>query len=1016
MSLYKLGLTIFGTGLFCCTFFSPVMGQKDATLDVKKPEQYENRVLGSDKTFTTKYTIPRKLVQNTTTHYNYYFNANIKIEEVIAGARQSFREDYTELLPFYNYTLDATSAQKTELDSVIQKSNAAILLHDLRNEWVDDMYLLMGKAFFLKKDFDSAFIVFQYINYYFQPKTKEELGFKKYIGSNLNDEGNVYSVSTSEKRSLLSRVFNKPPGRNEALLWLLHTLIEDSSYTEASALIQTLRRDELFPERLRPSLAEKQAYLFYKHSQWDSAAYYLNTALENAASQSEKARWEFLIAQLHALNKNNAEAEKYYNLAIKHTFDPVMEVYARLNIIKLSGGEDAGIVEGNIAKLLKMARRDRYYNYRGIIYYMAAQMEMQRDNYENARKWLLKGVSYNREDLAQRNRSYLYLGDIAFQKRDYIMSHQAYDSLDINSPVIKDPDDINERKTALLDIVKNVQTIRLQDSLQAIAAMPEEEREKFLKASVKRIRKERGIKDDRSEGFNSNNPMANKQAEDMFAGGEQKGEWYFYNNASKSRGFTTFRSTWGTRPNIDNWRRQASLSAQMNAQRLPNGLETGEPKLGEEEAEEDISYEGLLKRIPLTDEAINNSNDSIQLALFDLGKIFKDKFEDYREAIHNYEELLERFPETVFQEETLFYLHYCYTKLGLTARAREFKTALDSNYKQSRYRTLIDNPKSLVVQDPVEKEATRNYEEIYDLFVEGKFEEALKRKQSADSVYGNQYWTQQLLYIESVYYIKQRQDEEAIEALQNLIRVENEAPIAKRAENIINVLKRRAEIEKYLTELEIDTGDSTAMADSTGIDLAVMEEEDKPDEMIKEEVQEPEPVKGTRQGIAGREEKPKAEAVKPGKQVITRPPVDSAAIPKVVATPENAAGFTYNPDEEHFVLILLNKVDGIYVTEAKNAFGRYNRENFSGRPMDIVIQPLDEETTLLMTSGFEDGQEATSYLERTVKMAGAQIVPWLAAGKYSFTLISATNLKILLANKELEAYKQFAAEKYMWEK
>ncbi len=1010
MSLYKLGLTIFGTCLFCVSFFSPVRGQKDVTLDVKKPEQYENRVLGSDKTFTTKYTIPRKLIQNTTTHYNYYFNANIKIEEVIAGAKQSFRDDYTALLPFYNYTLEATAAQQTELDSVIQKANAAILLHDLRNEWVDDMYLLMGKAFFLKKDFDSAFTVFQYINYYFQPKTKEELGFKKYIGSNLNEEGNVYSVSTSEKRSLLSRVFNKPPGRNDALLWLLHTLIEDSSYAEASALIQTLRRDELFPERLRASLAEKQSYYFYKHHQWDSAAHYLHMALDNAANQSEKARWEFLIGQMHALNKNNADAEKYYNLSIKHTFDPVMEVYARLNIIKLSGGEDTRVVEENIAKLLKMARRDRYYNYRGIIYYMAAQMEMQRDNYENARKWLLRGVSYNREDLAQRNRSYLYLGDIAFQKRDYIMSHQAYDSLDISSRVIKDPEVLNERKTALLEIVKNVQTIQLQDSLQVVAAMPEEEREKHLKAAVKRMRKERGLKDDRSDGFGGNNPMANKQAEDLFASGAQRGEWYFYNNASKSSGFTAFRNTWGTRPNVDNWRRQAAAAAQMNAQqRLPDGP-AGEEALDAEAGEADISYEGLLKKLPLTEEAINNSNDSIQLALFDLGKIFKDKFEDYKEAIHYYETLLDRFPETVFREETLFYLHYCYTRLGLTARAREFKDALDTNYKQSRYRTLIDNPGSLSPEDPVQKEATRNYENIYHLFVEGNFEEALKRKQTADSMYGNRYWTQQLLYIESVYHIKQRQDEEAIEALQNLIVVNREAPIAKRAENIISVLKRRAEIEQYLTELEINTEDSAMVADSTSGNPAT---ETEVENQEGEEAEAAKPsVTGIQQGVTRKDQEAKATAVKPAQQVITRPPVDSTVIPKQAPQKENAAGFKYDPDEEHWVLILLHKVDGIYITEAKNAFGMYNRERFSGKPMDITIQPLDDEYTLLMTSGFEDGPAAKAYLETTVKMAGAQIVPWLAAGKYSFTVISGANLKILLADKNLEAYQQFAAEHY----
>lgn len=1005
MSLYKLGLTIFGTCLFCCTFFSPVMGQKDATLDVKKPEQYENRVLGSDKTFTTKYTIPRKLVQNTTTQYNYYFNANIKVEDVITGAKQSFREDYTEMLPFYNFTLEATAAQTKELDSVIQKSNAAILLHDLRNEWVDDMYLLMGKAFFLKKDFDSAFIVFQYINYYFQPKTKEELGFKKFIGSNLNEEGNVYSVSTNEKRSLLSRVFNKAPGRNDALMWLLHTLIEDSSYVEASALIQTLRRDELFPERLKPSLEEKQAYLFYKHQQWDSTAHHLTAALSNAANLAEKARWEFLIAQLHALNKNVAEAEKYYTLAIKHTIDPVMEVYARLNIIKLLG--DDSKVEENISKLLKMAKRDRYYNYRGIIYYMAAQMEMQRSNYDNAKKWLLKGVIYNREDLAQRNRSYLYLGDIAFKNRDYITAHQAYDSLDVNSFVVKDPESINERKTALLDIVKNVKTIQLQDSLQTIAVMQDDDREKYLKAAVKRIRKERGIKDGSADGFNSNNPMSNKQAEDMFAGSEQKGDWYFYNNTSKSRGFTTFRNNWGTRPNIDNWRRQASLMGQGAAMRQNNttlGLETAAE-------EEDISYDGLLKKIPMTEEAINNSNDSIQLALFDLGQIFKDKFEDYQEAINNYEELLERFPETVFQEETLFYLHYCYTKLGMTAKAREFKAVLDANYKQSKYRTLIDNPKALIEQqNTVQKEATKNYEQIYDLFLEGKFDEALRRKQTADSIYGNQFWTQQLLYIESVYHIKQRQDEEAIAALQNLIRVEKDAPIAKRAENIISVLKRRAEIEKYLTELEIDTGDSTQL-DGSATELAEIPKDEKKPEVEEERVLKT----GTQQGIAKKADQQKANAVTVAKQNISRPAIDSSTIPKPIVLPESASGFTFKPDEAHYVIVLLNKVDGIYITEAKNAFGRYNRESFSGKLSEITIQRMDEENALLVTGGFEDGEAAKAYLDRTEKLAGAQIVPWLAASKFSITLISESNLKILLTNKDLEAYKQFASERYRLE-
>ena len=92
----------------CGSFHLASNAQQDATLDVKKPEKFENRTLGSDKTFTTKFTTPRRWNQNLITHYNYFFNANNKLNDVVANAKQSFHDDYTELLPFYNYTLLAT--------------------------------------------------------------------------------------------------------------------------------------------------------------------------------------------------------------------------------------------------------------------------------------------------------------------------------------------------------------------------------------------------------------------------------------------------------------------------------------------------------------------------------------------------------------------------------------------------------------------------------------------------------------------------------------------------------------------------------------------------------------------------------------------------------------------------------------------------------------------------------------------------------------------------------------------
>ena len=991
MSYSKFLLTVILTILFYCCHYSSVMAQKDATLDVKKPEKYENRILGSDKTFTTKYTIPRKIMQGMSTHYNFFFNADVKLTDVVAGAKQGFTDDYTELLPFYNYTLEATASQKTELDSVLQKCNAGILLHDLRNEWIDDMYFLMGKAYFFKKQFDSAGIAFQYLNYYFQPKTEEELGFKKYIGSNLNDEGNIYSVSTKEKTSITSKMFSEPPRRNDALVWQLRNYIEDSTYNEASAMIQTLKRDELFPRRLKPALEEMQAYLFYKNKMWDSAAYHLIPALDNAENIGEKARWEYLIGQLYALGKKPTEAGAYFDQCIKHTIDPVMEVYARLNKIKLARGDnEEKIIDENVKQLLKMARRDKYYNYRNIIYYMAAQMEMQRNNFAAAKTYLLKSVKYNNDNADQRNRSFLYLADLAFEKKEYELAYSAYDSLDINSPVVKDPAAISQRKDALSGVVAKLQTIRVEDSLQKVAAMPEADREKYVKAAARRLRKERGLKGTDSLNTNTNNPFANKTTTDIFSGNEGKGDWYFDNNSLKSKGFTAFRNNWGSRPNADNWRRMADITAQFKVPEPAKVNEAGaDGRVNDIENPEDISYEGLMKNLPLTPGAVQVSNDSIQSALFGLGRAFKDQFEDYAEAIKNYEALLNRFPDTRYREEAVFDLHYCYTKLNLPVKAKQYREILAKIAPQSKYIEYIDDPGAVEKRKTkLKDDATRNYEKIYDLFLEGKFEEAIIQKAKADSIYGNIYWTQQLLYIESIYYIKQKDDNSAINALQNLIHIDREAGISKKAENIINVLKRRDEIEKYLSNLDIER----AKEDSA----AVVEDKPKPKTGVQEQVK--------ASGV------PKAPEVAAAKETVIRPSIDSSVFNKPKPAPQS--GFSYNPAEQHYVAIVLNKVDIVYGNEAKNAFNRYNRESFNDQPIEITILPLDDENKLMLMSGFSDAVGALDYINKTKPVAGAQVVPWLTSDKYSFIVISAGNLEVLKNNKDLSGYKKFVEANY----
>ena len=271
-------------------FYWSVSAQPNTSvnLEKEKPKRYQERKLGSEKTAEKKFTLLRRFTQNTYTHYNYHFNANNKLNDVIEKAKMAYRDDYTKLLPFYNYTLEATSTSKDDLDSVIYKCTAGILLHDLRNDWIDNMYLLLGRAYLLRKDFDSAAGCFQYINYVYAPKDE---GYDIPLGSNASNTQGVFTISTKEKRNLWKKITSRPPSRNESFIWQIRNYLEQDMLGEAAGLIGILRHDPYFPKRLKTDLHEMIAYWYYKQENYDSAAAHLQLSLNNADNKLERARW-----------------------------------------------------------------------------------------------------------------------------------------------------------------------------------------------------------------------------------------------------------------------------------------------------------------------------------------------------------------------------------------------------------------------------------------------------------------------------------------------------------------------------------------------------------------------------------------------------------------------------------------------------------------------------------------------------------------------------------------------------
>ena len=531
-------------------------------------------------------------------------------------------------------------------------------------------------------------------------------------------------------------------------------------------------------------------------------------------------------------------------------------------------------------------------------------------------------------------------------------------------------------------MVPKLIAIAREDSLQTLAALPAGERDVFIKKMVKKYRKENGLKEE--DEFTGNTLITfadrNKEAVDLFkASAANTGEWYFYNASLKSKGFNDFKNKWGKRTNVDNWRRKTSTDASVN--NSINGLSSLDPSapdLGNQKVTgqpitkiADYSFDGLMADIPFSKEKLDTSNNVIATNLYEAAQIFQNELQNYEQAITLYEDFVRRFSSSTKLPDVYFGLAYCYNKIGNTSKASLYSNLLKTNFAGSDATKVLLNP-SLLKKGEKNPEVTARYEAVYNMFVEGDFEKAINAKKKADSLYGNNYWSPQLLYIEAVYLIKDRQDSAAIAVLKNIESLYPTSPLKPKANTLISVLQRRSEIEKYLTDLQV-----TRVAD----DLVVIADDKKP-VVVKA-------------------------SVKPAEVKMTAPVIVKSAMSDTIKTPAIYINksFTLSPEKPHYVAMILDKVDAVYVNEAKNAFVRFNKESMA--TINVIIQrdTIDATRSLLLFQSFENATEALKYFDK-IKKAASSEVSWLQPAKYSFIIISADNLLLLKTNKDIQTYKQ----------
>ena len=612
-------------------------------------------------------------------------------------------DNYLETLPIYYYPpkQDLTSAFPS-LDRAIEKASKAVYKHSILVRGVEyvkpmnEAYLMMGKAYFHKQDYNQAKRVFNYII------------------STYSDWGSV----------------------EEATIWLARCEMQQDYFVRARAFLEevkpvmTQKKNKIGKRkinnkvRLQYYTAEAEYDLLSPSGEIEDAIDNIKSALQYHPKKDFKVRLYFILGQLYERLDNRPEAQNWFLKVIKATPEYEMEFSARMHLAVNYDGTPISkkTIMKELAKMLKDSKNE---DYRDQIYFAISEIARIDEDDADREYYLARSVaSYTKNDY-QRTFSSVALADIYFVEEEYISAQAYYDTALMSLPQnYPNRENIIRKASVLRDLVENLQIIQQQDSLQHIAKMSEPERQRWVtKMIAQYTEEERRIAQEEADR------MLALQATQNFANVNvntqgQNNKWYFYNPGLVSQGATEFYRRFGNRKLEDNWR--VSNKTVISFEDMVE-MNTGDNQEEEEEFDEDgnpiVKRETDPKKpayytqdLPLTPEAMEASNLLIMNAMYNSGVIYFDQLNDLKRSNEMLQKMIQRYPQSDLVLPAYFLLWVNYNKLNNKSKADEAKNFILSNYPDSDYAKLILDPDYYKKIAEANKANERKYEELYNTY------------------------------------------------------------------------------------------------------------------------------------------------------------------------------------------------------------------------------------------------------------------------------------------------------------
>jgi len=659
---------------------------------------------------TQKNTWLTRTFHNTCAHYNGYFWGKLAFDDGMATLNQTHKDDYTDILPVYVYPDQSDAAAiYPDMNRAIQKADTMIQKHTITTK--------------TKHEIPDAV---HYIKYCYL----------------LLAEANLYKnelLAASDALNYATKEYRKTNFKYEALVWQARTYDQLGSVSSAEEIVDLLKSGLLagkVPKNIEPQVYAVAADWSMRIGQYPEVENQLEDAIRIEKDKKTKARYYFIIGQIEERGRDNKRAYNCYTQCLMlHPYNELdFEARIRRAVLYLGGAKENEKIKEN---LVKMLRPTKYIDDRDQIYYALAEIALKEGNEPLAVEDLHKSIHASTTNKVQKGISYLALGNIEFDHEKYRAAKKYYDStMTVLPKKYRGRDSILAKRDNLDKLVRYMDVIVQQDSLQKIAGLGQKGAEKYVDSLItaqknKEEKEKIAAREAAEANQNGNAPVA----------GVSNGKWYFYNPSQVSQGINDFTQKWGNRPLEDNWRRSHKIpnaSAADNESEALSGNDSTKKATASKKDSTRSKYNAgnYMKNVPFTDDQMKASNDSLIEAYYNVGFIYQEYIKNYPKAEEDFEEMLTRFPDNKYKLIVYYQLYEMYTQSGNAARADYYKNILLTKYPDTEYALLIKDPeKYRQQQEASRQEILKIYATTLASYDAANYAEVLNNCSQVDSLY-----------------------------------------------------------------------------------------------------------------------------------------------------------------------------------------------------------------------------------------------------------------------------------------